>query len=105
MHEAGLLASAVSALTTASEGRPVTTVSIALAPGVDPDAAAAGWQAAAAGLPLAGAAVRWLPAQDRLACLDCGREYDGDRLTQCPDCAGNGLVVRAAPELELLDWG
>src|SRR5450759_4299680 len=95
----------VSALTTASEGRPVTTVSIALAPSVDPDAAAAAWQAAAAGLPLAGAAVRWLPAQDRLACLDCGREYDGDRLTQCPDCAGNGLVVRAAPELELLDWG
>jgi len=71
MHEAGLLASAVSALTTASEGRPVTTVSIALAPGVDPDAAAAAWQAAAAGLPLAGAGSQRTAAPE-LELLDWG---------------------------------
>lgn len=104
MHEAGLLASAVGALTAASAGGPVRAVSIALAPGIDPDAAAAAWQSAAAGLPLADAAVSWLPAPDRLACLDCGGDYDGDRLTQCPSCGGNGLVVRAAPELEVVDW-
>ncbi|MEV0743256.1 hypothetical protein AB0I51_46780 [Streptomyces sp. NPDC050549] len=39
MHEAGLLAAAVSALAAAVDGRPLHRVTLALGPGVDPDAA------------------------------------------------------------------
>lgn len=104
MHEVGLLAAAVSDITAATAGRPVATVVLALGSGVDTEAAAQAWQTAANGTSLAGAEVVWQRGSDVLACLDCSREYDGDRLTRCPSCSGNGLVVSAAAEIAIVDW-
>lgn len=104
MHEVGLLNAAVSALRSAVDGRPLRRVTIAIGPGVDPDAARHAWQHATAGSPAANAEVTWAPATDTLTCLDCGQDYPGDRLTRCPGCGGNGLVTEPAPEVEILDY-
>lgn len=103
MHEAGLLSAAVSALTE-RRSEPVRAVVLAVAPTVDVDAARAAWDAAAAGTVLADAEVSFATAQDTLQCLDCSHEYDGNRLTVCPQCGGNGLVVHEAHELEIVSW-
>lgn len=103
MHEAGLLGAAVGALSERTD-TPVRSVRLAVASTVHLDAARAAWDAAAAGTVLEGAAVDFTTAQDTLSCLDCGKEYDGDRLTPCPDCGANGLVVHEAHELEIVDW-
>lgn len=104
MHETGLLHAAVAALADAADGRPIAEVTLAIGPGVDPDAAAHAWSAAVPGTPAAQAAVTWIRAEDGLTCLTCGRDYTGDRLSRCPRCAGNGLVVAPAPEIEILGW-
>lgn len=103
MHESGLLSSAVAALAERTEA-PVSRVVLAVAPSVDPDAARAAWDAAAHGTRLAGAVLEFRPALDTLACLDCPTEYGGDRLTVCPACGSNGLVVHEAHELEIVGW-
>jgi Zn finger protein HypA/HybF involved in hydrogenase expression len=103
MHEAGLLSAAVSVLADRSGG-PVREVVLAVAPTVDIEAARAAWEAAAAGTSLAAAQVTFRTSVDTLNCLGCGTDYDGDRLTPCPACGGNGLVVHQAHELEIVDW-
>jgi Zn finger protein HypA/HybF involved in hydrogenase expression len=103
MHEAGLLSAAVSALAE-RRSEPVREVVLAVAPSVDVEAARVAWDAAASGTVLADAQVSFTTARDTLQCLDCGHEYDGDRLTVCPQCGGNGLVVHEAHELEILSW-
>lgn len=103
MHEAGLLSAAVSVLAD-RESTPVRSVVLAVAPTVDLKAARTAWDVAAAGTVLADAEITFTTAQDTLRCLDCGREYDGDRLTACPACNGNGLVVHEAHELEIVSW-
>jgi hydrogenase nickel incorporation protein HypA/HybF len=103
VHEAGLLSAAVAALSERTDN-PVRTVRLAVAPTVHLDAARAAWDAAAAGTVLADAELTFTTAQDTLSCLDCRQEYDGDRLTPCPSCDGNGLVVHPAHELEIVDW-
>ena len=104
MHEAGLVRAAVAALADATAGQPVRTVVLAVGSGVDIDAAASAWQAAAAGTRLAGTAVEWRRATDRLRCFTCGCEYDGRPLEMCPSCGGTGIVVTRAPELAAVDW-
>lgn len=104
MHEVGLLAAAVAEVATAAGGRRVAAVALVLGPGVDRAAAEQAWQTAAAGTCLAGADVSWRRGGDGLVCLDCGREYDGDRLSRCPTCSANGLVVAPAPEIAVVDW-
>ncbi len=104
MHEAGLVRAAVAALADATAGQPVRTVVLAVGSGVDIDAAASAWQAAAAGTRLAGTAVEWRRATDRLRCFTCGCEYDGGPLEMCPSCGGTGIVVTRAPELAAVDW-
>lgn len=103
MHEAGLLNAAVSALAERNE-ESVRTVVLAVAPTVDIDAARAAWDAAAAGTVLSGAQVSFTTALDTLSCLDCATQYDGTRLTSCPQCGGNGLVVHEAHEVEIVSW-
>ncbi len=103
MHETGLLRAAVSALVAAAEG-PVGRVRLAIGAGVDREAAEAAWRTASAGTPAAAARVEWLAALDRLSCLTCGGSYEGDRLTRCPTCGGDGLVVEPAPEIVIVDW-
>ncbi len=104
MHEAGLVRAAVAALADVTANQPVRTVVLAVGSGVDIAAAAAAWQAAAAGTRLAGARVQWRRAPDRLRCFTCGREYDGEPLAVCPSCGGNAIVVTHAPELAAVDW-
>ncbi|MCK2216950.1 hydrogenase maturation nickel metallochaperone HypA [Actinomadura sp. ATCC 31491] len=104
MHETGLIRAAVAAVVTAAGGRRVLHVTLALGPGVGPDAAEQAWRQAAAGGPAEGARLAWRRARDGLACLGCGRDYPGDRLTRCPDCGGDGLVVSPAPEVEIVTW-
>jgi len=104
MHEAGLARAAVAALADAAGGRPVRAVTLAAGAGVDLDAAAAAWQAAAAGTCLEHCEVRWQQAPDRLRCFSCGHEYDGGPLEPCPSCGRSGLVITRAPELAAVDW-
>jgi hydrogenase nickel incorporation protein HypA/HybF len=104
MHEAGLTRAAVAALANASAGQPVRTVVLAVGSGVDLDAAASAWQAAAAGTQLEGTTVQWRRVPDRLRCFTCGCEYDGGPLEMCPSCDGTGIVVTPAPELAAVDW-
>jgi hydrogenase nickel incorporation protein HypA/HybF len=103
MHEAGLLSAAVSALLERNE-EAVRAVVLAVAPTVDVDAARAAWDAAATGTVLSGAQVSFTTALDTLTCLDCATAYDGNRLTPCPQCGGNGLVVHEAHEVEIIGW-
>lgn len=104
MHEAGLLHAAVAALVAAAGDRPIGRVTLAIGPGVDRGAAEQAWLTAAAGGAAAAAVVGWEQAEDTLACLACGRQYHGDRLTRCPACGGDGLVVSPAREIEIVDW-
>lgn len=104
MHETGLLTAAVGTLADAIDKRPLLRASIAVGPGVDLDAARHAWEHASAGTPAEGAEISLVRASDTLACLDCGAEYPGDRLTRCPSCNGNGLVIAAAPEVQILDY-
>lgn len=104
MHETGLLFAAVAQLTDATGHRPLSRVELAIGPGVDPGAAAQAWQRAAKGGPAEHATVAWTSATDILACLGCGEEYSGDRLTRCPVCGADGLVTSPAPEIEIAGW-
>jgi len=92
------------ALLATAGNRPVTAVTVALGPSMDPDAARTAWSAAAAGTAAATVAVTWSEAPDTLHCLSCGRDYPGDRLTPCPGCGGDGLVVVEAPAVEITAW-
>jgi Zn finger protein HypA/HybF involved in hydrogenase expression len=104
MHESGLVRAAVAALVDATAGRHMRTVVLAVGPGVDVDSAAAAWQTAAAGTPLAATRVEWQRAPDKLRCFSCGLEYEGEPLDRCPSCEGNGIVITPAPELAAVDW-
>src|SRR5512139_2479595 len=104
MHEAGLSHAAVNAVIEAAGDRTVVSVRLAIGPGVEKDAAAQAWVHCAEGTTAAQAVVTWEQARDSLACLECGDEYPGDRLTCCPVCGANGLVVAPASEIEIVDW-
>lgn len=104
MHEQGLLNAAVAAVVEAARPLPVHEVVLAVGPSVDPAAARTAWTIAAAGSPAEDATVSWQTAYDVLACFDCRREYAGEALARCPECDGNGLVVRPAPEIAILGW-
>ena len=104
MHEVGLLKAAVAEVVARTADEPPGHVVLAIGPGVDQGAAAAAWEDAAAGTPIALAEVAWQQAMDVLRCLECGTTYEGRKLDRCPSCAGDGLVVRPAPELAIEDW-
>jgi Zn finger protein HypA/HybF involved in hydrogenase expression len=104
MHEVGLLAAAIAELAAAAGGSPVERVELALGPGVDPQVARQGWTQAARGSVAEAAAVTWTRVLDTLVCLGCGHEYAGEHLSVCPRCGGDGLVVVAVPEIDILGW-
>ena len=95
-----------------SAGAPGTTpaatalahVVLGMGPGVNRAAAESAWAVAASGTAVAGARVDWVRVDDVLVCLDCEREFSGSRLSRCPACGGNGLVVGPAAEITVLDW-
>jgi len=104
MHEVGLLRTTLAELAHWGTGRPIRQVALAVGPEVDLDAAQSAWREAATGTTAAAATVTWERAADGLVCFSCGASYEGDRLAQCPDCGGSGLVVREAPEITIVDW-
>lgn len=110
MHEWGLVRAAAAELAEVVGDAPVARLVVQTGPGVDPDVAAAAWKTEVGstgtgpGAGLAGADVRWEPAQDGLCCLSCGRAYPGDSLSRCPACGGNGLVVEPAAEIAVVEW-
>ena len=104
MHEWGAVTAAVQAAARLLDA-PAAGAELRIAPSIDPEVARQAFAAAAAGTPLATAAVRLLVVSHELACLDCSRRYPGTELTPCPACAGDGLVIRKAPRAEVTVMG
>ena len=59
---------------------------------------------AASGTAVARARVDWVRVDDVLVCLDCQREFTGGRLSVCPSCGADALVVGPAAEVTVLEW-
>lgn len=127
MHERGLMAATVAALheaalreaalreavlreaaSGASKPTPVASplarVVLGVGPGVNRAAAEAAWAVAASGTAVARARVDWVRVDDVLVCLDCQREFTGGRLSVCPSCGADALVVGPAAEVTVLEW-
>lgn len=103
MHELARVAEAAVALASlAGDGR-VSSVTLALSPETDVTVVEQAWSSATVGA--TEDAVLVCNVQEHgLSCLECGTDYHGDKLTPCPTCGGNGLIVDRAPEVELVDW-
>jgi Zn finger protein HypA/HybF involved in hydrogenase expression len=104
MHERALISSAAWELLDRVGDVKVTSVTLALGPETDPSVVAQAWRSATVATPLAETRLNSVTRPHSLVCLDCGNDYEGDKLSPCPACAGNGLVVKAAPEVELANW-
>ncbi|MGB8360829.1 MAG: hydrogenase maturation nickel metallochaperone HypA [Acidimicrobiia bacterium] len=104
MHERALISSAAWELLGRVGEAMVTSVTLAIGPETDPAVVAQAWSSATHSTPLEGATLNAVTRPHLLVCLECGREYEGDKLSKCPACAGNGLVIKTAPEVELETW-
>lgn len=104
MHERALISTAAWELLDRVGDAKVKSVTLALGPETDPTVVAQAWQSATASTPLAETRLHSVTRPHSLVCLDCGVDYEGDKLSLCPGCGGNGLVVKAAPEVELATW-
>ena len=83
---------------------PPSAVTVALASDVIVDIASDAWESATNGSILAGVPIEWVFRAATLACLACGHNYSGDKLDQCPECGGNGLIIEAPPIAEVVSW-
>ena len=83
---------------------PLSHVVLGMGPGVNRAAAETAWAVAASGTAVARARVDWVRVDDVLVCLDCEHQFSGNRLSRCPACGGNGLVVGPAADVTVLDW-
>jgi len=104
MHERGMVSAAAANLIETVSGRSLSEVTVAIGPTVSAEIAAEAWMSAVLGTTAEQATVHWVGRSHVLACFLCGWEYAGDKLDVCPQCGGNGLVVAAAPEVEVEDW-
>lgn len=104
MHERALVTSTASNLLARVGDAEVTSVTLALSPETDPGVVEVAWRSATTATALEGTELNAVTRPHLLACLDCGDEYPGDKLSACPSCGGNGLVITAAPEVELKEW-
>lgn len=104
MHERALISSTAAALLDQTGGIEVASVTLALSPETDPEVVAQAWRSVVASTSLAGARLNPVTRHHVLSCLDCGEEYAGDKLSICPRCSGNGLIVKEAPEVALDGW-
>lgn len=104
MHERALISSTAWRLLDRVGDAKVASVTLALGPETDPTVVAQAWRSATASTRLADTRLESVMRPHVLVCLDCGEEYEGDKLSVCPLCTGNGLVVKPAPEVELDTW-
>lgn len=104
MHERALVSATAQHLAALVGERTLTNVTLTTSPETSIGVVEQAWRSATAGTPMGSASVTCVVRQHVLECLDCSREYPGDKLTPCPECGGNGLVVAPAPEVSLEDW-
>ncbi len=84
---------------------PPQVVTVAIAADVDIDTARDAWESATEGTRLDGVPVEWVVRNALLVCLTCTREYEGDKLSRCPVCGGDGLISEAPPIAQVVSWG
>lgn len=104
MHEIALVNAVAQAFIAEHDGSPVSAVVLAIGPKVERDVATTAWEAMVAGTSIESATLDFIDVLDELQCLDCSNRYPGDRLSQCPQCGGTGLVVGEAEEVSLASW-
>jgi Zn finger protein HypA/HybF involved in hydrogenase expression len=103
MHERAAVSGALAEMM-AESGGSVTEVIAAVGPDVDLGVVTGIWEEMVFGTVAATARLVCEPAVDTLRCIDCGDDYRGSKLDRCPGCGGDGLVIVAAPEFEILSW-
>lgn len=104
MHERALVSEVAMAVTTAAAGAPVGRVTLSVGPDTNAAVVEETWRTTTAGTPLGDATLACVVHPHGLQCLDCGVEFEGGKLSRCPACGGNGLVVTPAPEVALQSW-
>lgn len=104
MHERELVEAALATIKRATRDRALSSVEIALGPGVDRFRAALAWRDLTTDTPLTDTHVTWERAQDLLRCDLCDREYAGDGLESCPYCGGDGTVIEVALPIAVGRW-
>jgi Zn finger protein HypA/HybF involved in hydrogenase expression len=104
MHERAAINRAVHLLLEETEEDPVADVLIELGPELTVELVEDAWAQATAGTPAQDADVTFVTHLHELQCFRCGATYEGNKLTRCTSCGGNGLVIRAAPEIHVASW-
>lgn len=104
MHERAVVFETARKLAMLAGDDPVGAVTLGVNPETDSAVVESAWRDATLSTGLGEATLTFVTRYHDLQCLDCGGNYNGDRLTVCPRCGGNGLVVEAAPEVTLDSW-
>lgn len=105
MHERALVSQlAADLLNHLEPGEQVSQVALTVNPDTDPEVVELAWRSVTRDSPIASADLLCLTKEHWLQCLGCGRHYQGGKLTACPSCASNGLIVYPAPEVSLAGW-
>ncbi|MGA7271231.1 MAG: hydrogenase/urease maturation nickel metallochaperone HypA [Acidimicrobiia bacterium] len=105
MHERALVSRlAADLLSQLEPGERVSQVALAVSPETDPDVVELAWRSATSDSAVAAVDVLYLTREHWLQCLGCGRHYEGGKLTVCPGCGSDGLIVHPAPEVSLAGW-
>ncbi len=109
MHEMGIVAEVLAAVTTAAESAGAVRVNrVRLTVGeltaVVPDSLQFAWEALAPGTPVEGAVLEVVETPARSRCVDCDLEFEHDRFDRrCPACGSYLCEVLAGNELRIDD--
>lgn len=104
MHERAIVSRTALELESLAGSIPVTEVTLATAPDTPVEVVEEAWRSASAGTSFADAVLTCVVRDHGLQCLNCGANYRGDKLSVCPACHGNGLIVEPSPEVALVGW-
>jgi hydrogenase nickel incorporation protein HypA/HybF len=103
VHEVGIARSLIDTVTARLPGATVTGISVEVGSlsGIVPDSLRYGFEAAAAGTPLAGASLDITECQARCRCETCGRQFQpSDLIPICP-CGSAEVTVLSGEELRI----
>ncbi len=105
MHEWALVSQvAADLLSRLQPGERVSQVALAVSPETDRDVVELAWRSATSDSTIATVDLLYLTKDHWLQCLGCGQRYEGGKLTICPACGSNGLIVHPAPDVSLAGW-
>lgn len=99
MHERALVSRTASELLDSLGDERVDSIVLSIGPDTDTEVVQEAWRSATAGTSIAVARLELTQAKHELVCIECGAVYHGGKLSLCPQCGGNGLVVERAPEV------